>query len=87
MALNLPTMQEGRPMCWSPLTMLKEKIMMREVFLGAPWGGRSCLILLLVPLLLFGCTRELEEKLAGKERELSGIQTALSEVQDKLATA
>ena len=58
---------------------------MREVFLGSPWGGRSCLVLLLVPLLLFGCTRELEEKLAGKERELSDIQTALSEVQDKLA--
>ena len=60
---------------------------MREVFLGSLWGVRSGLILLLLPLLLFfGCTRELEEKLAGKERELSDIQTALKEVQDKLAT-
>ena len=58
--------------------------MIWEVFLRSPWGGRSCLILLLIPLLLLGCTRELEEKLAGKERELSGLQTDLREVRDKL---
>ena len=58
--------------------------MMWEAFLRSPWGGRSCLILLLIPLLLFGCTRELEEKLAGKEPSSPGLQTDLREVRDKL---
>src|SRR5919109_1384237 len=61
-------------------------IMMREVLFGSPLDGRPFLILLLVPVFLFGCTRQLEEKLAGKERELSDVQTALQEVQDKLTT-
>ena len=30
---------------------------MWEAFLRSPWGGRSCLILLLIPLLLLGCTQ------------------------------
>ena len=58
--------------------------MIRDVLLGSPFGSRLFLILLLVPLGFFGCTRELEEKLAGKERELSDTQITLKGVQDKL---
>src|SRR5262245_17218637 len=65
--------------------MLKEMMMMRDVFLGWSLGSRLFLASLMIPLLVLGCTRELEEKLAGKDRELSDTQTALKGVQDKLA--
>jgi ABC-type transport system involved in cytochrome bd biosynthesis fused ATPase/permease subunit len=66
--------------------LLKETTMMRDVFLRWTLGGRLIVALLAVPLLSVGCTRELEEKLAGRERELSETQAALKTAQDQLAT-
>ena len=84
---DLPTDDAGGEVdrLLTPLRMFKETMMMRDVILGWGFACRFFSASLVIALLLLGCTRELEEKLAGKERELSDTQTALKGVQEKLA--
>lgn len=61
--------------------------MMRSIVMPRmQWVSRS-LILLAALFLLVGCSRALEEKLEGKERELAEIRTALAEIEGKLAAS